>query len=336
MPRVTRYQPYASPRYTPGRRMLTAANAMRVGSYLGRAARRLFRNRKTGGTQTDAPVTYGGGATKPFARQYRKRYRSRRVQRRAKRYYASFRKALRNVAGTGFQKAIINSSVNATAGPAAQQYLAAHLCSWQSSATDVRETGQRDISQVLNNITNPAFLDEFNPATHVMFDTCMMDLTLTNTSGSQVEVDKYVVTYRKHNSFVSFTNLLTLATNAQQSITSTAADKINVNVRGATLFDLPNALSAGELKILSKEKIFMAAGNSAQFQIKQNKKRGMSINKFASDSYFAEPGYTITVLFIFKTIAGETGTAAMTLGTTRVYGFRIDGLTDSGCSTLPP
>lgn len=334
MRRITRYTPYPSPRYTPGRRVLTPANAMAVGRFLGRSARRLFNNRKNA-VQSDSPVTYGGGASKPFARQYRKRYRSRRVQRRAKRYYNSFRKALRAVSGVGFQKSIINSSVNATAGPAAQQYLAAHLCSWSSGAAESRETGQRDIAQVVNNVSQPQFLDEVGDGSKLMFDTCIMDLTLTNTSASQVEVDKYLVSYRKPTEFASFGNMLAVGTAAQLSITNAAADKITINTRGGTLFDMPNCLSTGELKILSKEKIFMAAGNTAQFQIKQRKKFSASKNKLALDSYYAQPGTTLSVVFVFKTVAGETGTAALTLAATRAYGFRVDGLSDTGCGVVP-
>lgn len=338
MPRVVRYTPYPSPRYTPGRRMLTPANAMRVGSYLGRAARNLF-GRRSASTQTKSdstgPSIYGGSATKPYQRQYGRRRRNRRVRRRATKYYKRFTKTLRKVSGVAFQKAILNGSINNSAG-ALQGYVATHLFSYNSGTVLTVETGVRDILQIRNSMSNTFYTDDISDTSKFMIEYGILDCTLFNNGNSRLECDIYHIVYGDNVEYGTLQAFLNGSTVRQQSLTSVAADKIDISKRGTTLFDLPVTISNGYIKILSKEKVFMGVGDTFNFQYKAKKPFSITKSEIDADnSYFARKGKTHTWIVVFKRVAGDTGdTATLALASTRSYGWRVDGANQPGTAVL--
>lgn len=327
----------------------TPQSAIRIGRTLGRGARNLFdamstsrsgsrgrsMSRSTSASRsTSTPSIYGGNATKPFSRQYRKRYRSRRVRRRARKYYKKFAKALRKVAGVALQKVVINSTISATALPTAQQWLAVHMGSYASTVTSARESGQRDLRVVLDSMTNTKYTDDVDNSSKRMIDYCICDMTVTNTGIGKLEVDKYTITYNDDLEFNSLSALQTASDNNQVSLTSTATDRLTINNRGVTLFDLGYMMSVGRIKIINKEKIFLNAGDTCNFQAKIKRPLAMSVDSLFNEAGFAKQGYTTTHLFVFKSVAGDTNTASLTIGSTRSYGYRVDGQSIQGNALL--
>lgn len=340
---MRRFSPYPSPgtpNYMPGRRVLTIGNAVRLGNYLGRAARNVFNTRSTpsrarsSGSGT-APAIYGGGATKPYKRQYGRRRRTRRVRRRARIYYKKFQKALRKVSGVAFQKAILNGSKTGSPG-VGQSYLATHLFSYNSNAVPVLETGVRDTLQLRSSMTNTFYTDDVNDTTKFMIEYGILDCTLFNNGNARLEVDFYHITYRDNVEYGTFATFMSGSDVRQQSLTSTAADKIDITDRGATLFDLPQMLSNGYVTIVSKEKLFMGVGDTYNFQYKVKKPASITKSEIDADNvYFARRSHTHTWVAVFKRVIGDTGDSpSLSLGSTRTYGWRVDGQTQPGTAVL--
>lgn len=326
----------------------TPQNAIRIGRTLARGARNLYdryRSSSRGrsmsrGTSTDrssTPQIYGGSATKPYTSQYRRRRRSRRVRRKAKKYYKAFRKTFRKISGVALQKVIFNGSVSATALPIAQQWLATHLFSYNSAATVTQETGVRDMLQLVNNLTNATLADDFDNSSRRMIEYGIIDITLHNIGAAKAEVDMYHICYNDDKLYTSLANLFGNANAVQSSSTTTAADRITINDRGATLFDLNQFLSLGAVKVLSKEKMFMSTGDVYNFQYKVKKLKCLTNNEVvqSENGHLAEKSMTHTWVVVFKSVTGDTNTAALQMASTRSYGYRIDGVNQQTTSKLP-
>lgn len=334
---------------TPASTFFTPQNAERIGRMGARLARNLFNSGRSRGsappfrprsgarrTRGAAPQVYGGSATRPYTSQYRKRRLPRRKRLRARKYYKSFRKAFRRISGVALQKAMFNGSVTATALPIAQQWLATHLFSWNSTSGSSQETGARDCYQLLNTLVNPVFADDLDNSSKRMIEYGIIDMTLTNTSAARLEVDMYHIVYGNEKQFQSISALLTAANAAQNSLTGTAADRITINNRGATLFDLNQFISLGAIKVLSKEKMFMASGDVYNFQYKVKKLKSITPNQVNQEhAHVAEPRVTHSWICVFKSVTGDTNTASLQLASTRSYGYRVDGLSEQGTAVLP-
>lgn len=331
---------YPSPSNRPGSRFLTPQNAIRIGRQLGNYVRNRYKSAskkdKTRKRNSSSPQIYGGGATKPYTRQYSKRRRSRRVRRRAKKYYNSFRKAFRKISGVALQKTIFNGSVTATAVPAAQQWLATHLYPYNGGGTSNQETGRKDLDEILNTLVNPIMSDDTDNSGKRMFENAVIDITLNNISVTKLEIDMYHITYTNEKYYDSLKDLFNSANSAQNSLTGVPADRITINDRGATLFDLNQFLSIGGIKILSKEKMFMGSGDVYNFQYKVKKLKSITPNEInQEDSHLAEPGLTHSWIFVFKGVTGITSEAALQVASTRTYTYRIDGLNIQATAKLP-
>lgn len=337
---------YPSPGYSP-------RVAMRIGEGAARIYRNLFgtstvrrptappfrvprrRLRGTQNTQTD-PTIYGGSATRPYKKQYGKRRQSRRKRARARKYYKSFRKAFRNISGVAMQKAILNGLAANVPTVGKQGYCVTHLFSYNGNVTPLTlETGVSDIQRIRNSMSNTVYTDDVVDTSKFMIEYGIIDYTLRNSGTVPIEVDIYHLVYRDNVEYTTFAGAFNAGYVRQQSLTSTATDKINIENRGATLFDFPVFLSNTYASILSKEKVFLNAGEISNFQYKS--KRPFSITKSEIDSdnaYFARKGKTHTWMFVFKAVAGITSDASLTVGSTRTYGWRVDGETQPGTATL--
>lgn len=335
---------------TRSRRSNLRTNWNRMAYLLGRNARRVataaipwgaaraaqrppFRPFSGGGS---VPQVYGGSASKPFTSQYRRRKQSRRRQRRARKYYKGFRSAFRRVSGVALQKAMFNGTCSATALPIAQQWVATHLFSWNSAVTSSQETGVRDIFQLLNTLVNPTIQDDLDNSSKRMIEYGIIDMTLSNTSSAKIEADMYHIAYGNEKQFTNLSALFSAANAAQQSLTATAGDRITINNRGATLFDLNQFLAFGAIKILSKEKLFLNPADTYNFQYKAKRLKTFTPNQVNQEhQHAAEPGLTHTWIVVFKSVTGDTNTAGVTLAATRSYGYRLDGISQQATAIVP-
>lgn len=334
---MQRYRPYPLRSYA--RRLLTVGNALNAGRALGRAFN-TWRSRKkpkrmSSSNSKDSPQIYGGSATRPYKRQYRRRRRPAKVRRRARRYYKKFQKALRKVSGVAFQKAVMNGFVTNSNTGVGQKYIATHLFSYNSGTGSGVETGVRDLYRVRTSMTNAFSADDVSNTTKFMIEYGIIDYTLVNQGSIPIEIDVYHITYGDN---VEYSNLEAFFNGQdlrQQSLTSTATDKITLAMRGATLFDLPVTISNGYINILSKEKLFLNAKESTNFQYKMKKPFSITFSEMDVDNtYFAKKNLTHTWLFVYKPVVGLGTESALTVGSTRTYGWRVDGQNQPGTAAL--
>lgn len=268
---------------------------------------------------------YGGNTTKFSNRQYTKRRQSRYRRNKARKYYRTFKNTFRKISGVALQKVIINNSATASAVPAAQQWVAVHIGSYVSAEVQSQETGQRDLRQLMDNMTNTKFTDDVDGSSKRMIDSCVCDMTVRNIGESRVEIDKYVIAYSEDHEFASFKKLMDESNNNQNSLTSVGTDRLTINNRGVTLFDMGYALKVGKLKILSKDKLFLGPGESANYQHKIKKPLAINLQEIFGETSYVKSGYTITYLFVFKSVVGDGENAIVAVGKTTAYGFRVDG-----------
>lgn len=311
--------------------------ASKIGSNAGKYARKKYNEwRSPKGSGSTDPQVYGGSASKPYKKQYKKKRQSKRKRRKAKRHYNSFKKSYRKISGVALQKAMFNGSVNATALPTAQQWLATHLYSYNSSTGSAQETGTRDVYQIMNTLVNPTMADDIDNSSKRMIETGIIDITLNNIGTTRCEIDAYHITYNNEKDFSNLSSLFTAANATQQSLTGTAADRITMNNRGATLFDLNQFLQLGSINIISKEKMFIGPQEVYNFQYKVKGVKQFTPNKVNQENgHVAEKGLTHSWVFVFKAVTGETANAAIQIASTRSYAYRIDGLNQQATALLP-
>lgn len=325
------------------RALSTAYAAYRIGRRAGRSARNLFNTRRrrnrstnTSGTAT-GPQYYGGQATKPYKKQYKKRRQSRKRRARARKYYRSFAKTLRTVTGVALQKALFNSSITATVTGLPQAFIATHLYSYNSIASSSQDTGVRDIKKIRDSMTNTFYTDDIGINTKFMIDYAIMDMTLANAATNSLEIDIYHLTWKDNNEYGTFASFIAAMNVAQTSLTNTTTDRVTLQDRGATLFDCPTAISTGYINIISKEKVFLAGGESTNFQWKVKKPVSITSSELTADNtYFARKGLTHTWLVVFKNRIGTPidSSGALSMGVTRTYGWRVEGINQAGTAVL--
>lgn len=347
MPNRSLYPSPITPLQYVARRVLTPSNAWRAGQYMGNVARNLFnsgrRSRPSGRRQTNRSSgqglqVYGGQGHRPYNTQYRKRRAPRRKRIAARRYYRKFAKALRTVGGVALQKALFNTTVSGSVTGTPQSFIATHLYSYNSITSPLtQETGVRDVKQIRDSMTNTFYTDDVGSHTKFMIDHAILDMTLRNSGGTSLEIDLYHIVYGDNNEYGAFASYINGSAALQPSLTTAPSGRIIIQDRGATFFDLPTTLSNGYMRILSKEKIFLESGASTTFQYKLKKPHSITASELSSDNtYFAKKGLTHTWVAVYKNVTGtpveQTGT--LTLGSTRSYAWRVDGITQAGTATL--
>lgn len=323
--------------------MVNALNDPAIAAGLGEAIGNkvksfIKRPRSDGDTEmadSTTPQIYGGSATKPYKKQFKKKKVNKKKLNKDRKALREFKKKFMQISGVALQKGMFNGTVSATALPAAQQWLGTHIYSFSSETTSTQETGVRDIRRILASMTNTSYTDDVAGSTKFMIDTGRIDFTLANTGAGRIEADLYHITYGDDSVQNSLAQMFTNTNSQQSSLTSTAADKITINTRGATLFDLSNFLFTGKIRIISKEKLFMAAGDTYNFSWISKKPVVYSANDVNIDTFhFAKKNTTHSWICVFKSVTGDTNTAAMSLGSTRSYAWRVDGESIQGTALI--
>lgn len=274
-----------------------------------------------------SPAIYGGGASKGFSRQYRFKRQSKKKRYQARKRIKRYRAMYNKVSGVANQKLVRNNQVTATAATDNQGWSATHAWSYKGGVSGVSESDVDDVLAIRNSMTNTVFTDDITDATKFMLKTCIMDTTLHNTGQNKLEIDRYHIVYRDNSEYATFQSLLADANSRQNSLTATSTDKVTIPVRGATLFDLPELISMGYIKILSKEKIFLGVGEFCNFKNKFKLNQSITKNELNADnSYFAKKGWTHTFVHVFKRVVGSTAESTqLTIGCTRSYSWFVEG-----------
>ena len=105
--------------------------------------------------------------------------------------------------------------------------------------------------------------------------------------------------------------------------------------RGCTPWDLPAALSLYKVKIMKKTKFFVRSGQTITYQVRDPKRRVMTRYRQDSLEGFNVPRWTKTILMIAKPVpgialgAGGLTTAKITVGATRKYMYKVEGINET-------
>lgn len=310
--------------------------AQKAGKYIGNQFAKRTLSSGASAVST-GPALYGGGANKPYSRQYRFKRMSRRRRTRRRKMMKRYKKIINKVSGVANQKLILNGSVDSTTGAAGQDWVATHLFPYNSNITPAsRETGVDDIRILRNSMTNTVYTDDVTATTKFMVKYGIIDMTIHNTGDSKLEVDKYHLVYRDNVEYTTLAALLNGSYGRQASLTNVIADKIALTSRGSTIFDLPTTTADSYMKVLSKEKLFLGVGETMNFQHKHKKPFSITLSEIQADNnYYARKGWTHTFLFVFKQVTGGSGVAPrLQLGCTRSYAWYVEGETQPGTATL--
>ena len=196
--------------------------------------------------------------------------------------------------------------------------------------------GSKDLQSIYTNSTSS------NQASLLCFRSAVLDLTFVNrnygTDGTTaenwneaLEIDVYEVTVRKNLSYE--TNPLGLVAAFSYAATQTGAygsyTKISdLNQRGVTPFDLPQAMAQFGVKIWKKTKFRVQVNQSFTYQLRDP--RSHNIDKDSMDDVLGVnmPGITRYVLWTAKPVAGFTLNPQFnTSGWTNIFGRLCVGAT---------
>lgn len=282
-------------------------------------------------------------------------YRKKRMPKRKRKQWKNFVRKVQavNLKDRGLVTAVYNTSVtNSTASEFGQVVSAIHLYGFRSAAS-ASEPGCNDIGFMMsadaqmrgdNVLARPVAVDtdvtEINKyATEkIQLESAILDYTFTNTSNSTIEVDVYLINYRKTNK-ANFNLLYDVFNTAQSSSfaglvsggATTFETVCDIDQRGVTPFELGKAISMGNMQIISKRKYVVSAGQAFTGQIRDNKNRWLSVADFyASQNNYKYSDWTQSLLFITKPVLFVEGNpTTVRIGVTRTYKYTYEGLNDN-------
>lgn len=338
------------------RRKMSHRRGKSVGRSIG------FRRRKK-------PLTSGRGVTFEHDRQhiYKKKRMPRRMKRRWRKFRGRVHAVAEKELGS--RTVIFNRSYQQTAGATNQGRIGVSLYGWDTNDTNKTWYGDLTYMARLENIdgneveaTNG---DLVSQDSNIMFQSGVLDLTMRNTSylagttsdlssEATQEVDVYEISVRKE-AELKGSNLVTLesifvdAASTGSGIfdantPNAVGTPVNLNLRGTTPFDVTPGLSQFGVKIWKKTKFFIRNGQTATYQIRDPRRHVFNRRKIMGPvgtgpngiNGFNMPGISKFLLVVFKLIPGVvegTGanqtTSALTVGVTRKYMYKIEGIKDN-------
>lgn len=289
-----------------------------IGTYLA------YRNKKYGGAS-------GQGVTSQYDRKlvYRKKTMPRYKKRAWKRFTQKVTAVNTKILGS--RTVIRNSFMTGSIGTDnnEQGILACHLYG-MDGIIDVGNTcGQKDIATIFANDGN--LQDQTQKA---IFASGIIDITMTNASvatgetfrNESLEVDVYELVFNKTYDATWVGQLFTQAASNTASINGANPD-INLGRRGATPWDLPNALVNGGVKILKKTKYLLSKGQCATYQFRDPKQYVFTRSSVDNlDDNFARRYCTRAFMIIFKGVPNDLPnnvTKVLNVGVTRKYLYKV-------------
>lgn len=204
-----------------------------------------------------------------------------------------------------------------------QQYFATFLYGHKGTVTE--EQGSQDMWSLMDSDNRI----DLAKNQRVKIVNAVLDVTVTNTGEVAVEVDLYKVLFTKKSN-VTQSLFSTLATGVTATETSTANvspannTSLDINDRGATLFDVPEASRMSGMKIFSKQKFFIKPNESITYQVRVPKTVFLNSGNYVEDnSQFILPYKTQGLIGIFKPVAGLGDNSSVAVGTTRTYKYKL-------------
>lgn len=253
-------------------------------------------------------------------------YRKKRMPRRKRKAWARFSKKVTAVLDKSVgTKTLVINNVDALVGAIGLQSVSSYLLYGMNGQNGTGTRGNSDLITIASNFTN---------AKKVVYKSGIMDLTITNTNATaNQEVDIYHV--RFNNEHEANTPLATFANAVANTVVTTGRSTLTIQARGATPWDFPLALSVARITIVKKTKVFISAGNSTTYQIRDPRNFQISkydINNQTPNYNYVKPGMTQGVIIIAKNVAGFQGVATnLSVGCTQKYVY--GEIQDSVCET---
>jgi len=205
----------------------------------------------------------------------------------------------------------------------------------------------------LENTSNPTAAAGVTVAntSKYLFKSAILDITVRNTSSlnvagvqtaaaeAKLEVDVYeIISSREWNDAIGTKSDITAALLVGDTETLNiggTGTAIKPSMRGVTPWDMPAALSHYRLKILKKTKYFVPNNETFTYQMRDPKRRSTDKSRLLNGEGGNKPGWTKHLYFVFKLVPGFTiGTAigsyteSLTMGMTRKYLYKIQGITE--------
>lgn len=236
-------------------------------------------------------------------------------------------------------------------------YLALCLYGWQSANTFSTWVNDIKYSCNLENRADQTAANDLTVATNarMFFHSAVLDVTMRNTTTTNgvldpqatLEVDVYQMTASKefHIDNVVYENLtdaLNIGTpGIYDNNVPALGSAVAISTRGATPFEMTKALSIFGMKVWKKTKYYIASGATITFQIRDPKRHVFYRDKMDGllngGNY---PGVTKWFFIVFKTVpgftigAGVNTTESLTVGVTRKYMYKVEGLSEDRSITV--
>lgn len=316
-----------------GYRMYRAA---RTGYKMGKMLKRAWSGSDT---QTKKRYKSGGGGGVTVQHDVNTQYRKKRMPRRKVKKWRKFVKKVEAVSDKlkKLRSVVLNSGVQCDIVGANQDWAIVHLYGGsgvQENPLFTKETGTRDLVRIIEKDdeigdTVPGGL---NTAASVHFESAVLDLTFSNNSSELMEVDVYKVVYGyNEKDMSSFAQIIASGQMFSSSI-APGGTTCTLDKRGVTPFSLGGLISAGKVKILSKRKYLLGAGQAATLQHRDPRNRWASVNDLVQNfngdpsvSDFTYKKFTVSFLFVAKFMnAGAEDAGSLVVRATRSYNYKIE------------
>lgn len=252
--------------------------------------------------------------------QYRKKSMPRRKKRAWKKFVKKSLAASLKLVGTNTH--LKNTQRTSGTIGTGQGYISCHLYGLKGTDTGnttFGEMGWNDIEEV--DSADSRITDSHK----VLFSSAVLDATLRNSGDVDLEVDIYELSYGDGINVNNLHSLLGAAQNNTPVIPGSLSG-INLTSRGATLFDLPQAIKYGKIKIWKKTKVFLPVNETTNYQIRDPRNHLYSMDKLASftSNGYIQKGLTKTILIVYKNVVGTAIEGiSMSVGCTRKYCYKI-------------
>lgn len=238
--------------------------------------------------------------------------------------------------GSATQTVVLNNvftgSMDYLTNGKTQNWMACHLYGVNGDASGItQEVGVEDMKYIKNN--DGRLAAQVN--SRLKFESAIMDITIKNpNTANGLEVDVYEVMYRTATKQTSLTKI------HQDIYTTTISNRTPIGAgdvaawdrRGVTPFDTVQFGALGA-RILSKKKVFLPPGATVTHQYRDAKNHYLGPDTFDDTNGYVKPYVTRTLLFVYKTIAGEAITGSnpqLIVGVSRIYKYKIKGEVESG------
>jgi len=272
-------------------------------------------------------IKSGNGVTSQYDTKwiYRKKSMPKRKKKVWRRFVKKVRAALMKDVGT--KTVVFNHGMREDFNTTGQQVFLASLYGGDGNAPNSFQVGSDDVGAIFRNDNELS-----NNTAKAVFMSACLDITMINMSTKTteeernlgLEVDVYDLAYWRRLDAGNPRDPFTLAAATTQPINPLELG-IQIYSRGATPWDLPDALSQG-IKILSKKKFFLGKGETATYQLRNPKNYSFnrsSIND--SDQNFCIPKVTRTLMIVVKGLPWADGyvNKSLQIGTTRKYMYKV-------------